>query len=172
VPKDVRRQPDNHVVVNAGLSEADSVVDPFALLIELVLVDGIAIDHLVEEEDFFSPFEHHWVLHFEGEFELYLDVADGETIFQLKLRSLHHVFGALKHEVYLKFLEVEDSVNLLNVYLGFLSDHSPLAHVAILDVEKVYFVDLFGQEPLTISQRVALGLLGPTTGLKRVEVEV
>lgn len=59
---------------------------------------------------------------------------------------------------------------MFHLDLLLLADESSLAEVSVLDVEKVYLVSSFGQEPLVVTFESVFAAFRPAAGLERVEV--
>lgn len=69
----------DHIVEFHCRREAKRVTDFFGLLVDLVLIYGVTIDHLIQHVHFPPAGEHKRILQSKRKFVFYLDVANGEA---------------------------------------------------------------------------------------------
>ena len=79
VPEDVNRMAHHHIVEFHSWREAKRVVDLLGLLVDLVLVYGITIDHLIQHVHFPPTGEHERILQSKRKLVFDLDVADSKA---------------------------------------------------------------------------------------------
>lgn len=156
----------HHIVEFHGLREAKRVADFFGLLVDLVLVNGVTVDHLVQHVHFPSTGEHKRILQSKRKFVFYLNVADGEAAIEFKFCGFDHVFGAVQHEAHLKICAVEHQVHAFYAYLLALAHHPTLAHVTVSYIDKVNLIRPLGQQPLFCVSGVVLGPFGAVASME------